>query len=269
MSAYWEEDGTCKTRTLDRGEGRGWAVGPTALGLGSGVVNSRYSSRRWVVVAAIRLSRYDLDLVPGFHRHVRDPVHSRCAARRSHPRSRCQNCPGTHRRSCCPATGGYRHNPRYVESCPNVLRGPMSRDCPAMPVAVPTKGEPSGLGGMQATDPGIEERKFEPEDPPPIGDVEEILRVGSHGGVAFDGGVELVLELHGPSMFVVMEEIVNNLPERSCRGGGGDDKIRDFVGDGRENPALEKSIQLEPFIVVFRGGDDRAIEVPMEIEAPN
>ncbi|VFQ74631.1 unnamed protein product [Cuscuta campestris] len=42
---------------------------------------------------------------------------------------------------------------------------------------------------------------------------------------------------------------MNHLPERSCRGGGRDDKVRNLVGDGGENPALKKSVQLKPFIV--------------------
>ncbi|VFQ70320.1 unnamed protein product [Cuscuta campestris] len=39
--------------------------------------------------------------------------------------------------------------------------------------------------------------------------------------------------------------------------------------DGGEDPTLEKSVELEPFVVVFGGGDNRAIDVALEVEPPN
>ncbi|VFQ66590.1 unnamed protein product [Cuscuta campestris] len=53
------------------------------------------------------------------------------------------------------------------------------------------------------------------------------------------------------------------------RSGGdrGDNQIGDFVRDGGQNPSLEESIKLEPFIIVFRERDDGAVDVALEIES--
>ncbi|VFQ64884.1 unnamed protein product [Cuscuta campestris] len=59
--------------------------------------------------------------------------------------------------------------------------------------------------------------------------------------------------------------------DRESRSGGdrGDNQIGDFVGDGGQNPSLEETVKLESFIVVFREGDDGAVDVALEIESAN
>ncbi|VFQ81342.1 unnamed protein product [Cuscuta campestris] len=69
------------------------------------------------------------------------------------------------------------------------------------------------------------------------------------------------------SIFVVVKQIVNNLPESRSGGDRGDNQIGDFVRDGGQNPSLEESIKLEPFIIVFRERDDGAVDVALEIES--
>ncbi|VFQ69086.1 unnamed protein product [Cuscuta campestris] len=39
----------------------------------------------------------------------------------------------------------------------------------------------------------------------PVGQILQLLAISHHGGVAFDGRVKFMLELHGPGMFVVVE----------------------------------------------------------------
>ncbi|VFQ96168.1 unnamed protein product, partial [Cuscuta campestris] len=63
--------------------------------------------------------------------------------------------------------------------------------------------------------------------------------------------------------------LANRQDFAESRSGGdrGDNQIGDFVGDGGQNPSLEESVKLEPFIVVFRERDDGAVEVALEIES--
>ncbi|VFQ81977.1 unnamed protein product [Cuscuta campestris] len=103
----------------------------------------------------------------------------------------------------------------------------------------------------------------------PVGKILQLLTISCHGGVALDCGTKFMLQLHGPGMFVVVEQIVDDFPESRGSRNRGDYQIGDLIGDGRENPTLEESVELEPFVVVIREGGDRAIDVALEIEPSN
>ncbi|VFQ81277.1 unnamed protein product [Cuscuta campestris] len=61
--------------------------------------------------------------------------------------------------------------------------------------------------------------------------------------------------------------MMRTVAESRSGGDRGDNQIGDFVRDGGQNPSLEESIKLEPFIIVFRERDDGAVDVALEIES--
>ncbi|VFQ83289.1 unnamed protein product [Cuscuta campestris] len=103
----------------------------------------------------------------------------------------------------------------------------------------------------------------------PVGKILQLLAIGCHGGVALDCRAKFMLNLHGSGMFVVVEQVVDDFLESRGSRNRGDDQIGYLIGDGGEDPTLEESVELEPFVVVIGEGDDGAIDVALEVEPPN